>query len=114
MAGTLRQVALHAHVTRPSVGVLQGLGEQGFAGLEVIVDVGGGDAGLHGDAGDADAVDALAGDLADGRGQDPIAPIAPGRHQLGAPARIAGARSARIRSANHATPFSRADRGPQR
>src|SRR6202020_1041096 len=86
---------------------------------EVVVDVGGGDARLHRDPGDPDPVDALAGDLADGRGQDPVTPVAPSRHQPPAATPVAGsalarARSARIRSANQATPFSRADSGPHR
>ncbi len=88
------------------VGVVERLSEQGVAGVEVVVDERGRDARLHRDPGDPHAVDPLAGDLA----RRPRRGSARGRSACDRSrghGRVGGirifARSARTRSANHAT-----------
>ena len=60
-------------VAGAGVGVVERLGEQCLAGLEVVVHERGRDAGVHRDPRDPDAVDPLAGDPADRGGEDPVA-----------------------------------------
>jgi len=65
-----RQLALTGDPRLPGllVGVVERFREQSVTGLEVVVDKCARDPRLHRDPGDPHAVDALAGDLAHGRG----------------------------------------------
>src|SRR5262249_13750630 len=121
-----------ANVARAGVGVPERFGEQCLAAVEVVVDERRRDPGVHGDPRDPDAVDSLERNPPDRGAEDPLAraracptlhflpPVGKncrlGRggvaHDRETPPFRTGSRSARMRSANHATALSCTDSGP--